>query len=76
MAAVIATNSARPIAPVPRPQPHALAEGEDAIGVVLELVQPAVALRHLGGEDRLTWLRERQLFARSNPESCRTVKPP
>ena len=46
---------ARPVAPVAAPQPHALAvlEGEDAKAVVLQLVQPAVAGRHLDGERRL-----------------------
>ena len=45
----------RPVAPVAGPQPHALTilVGDDAEAVVLQLVQPAVAGRHLGGEDRL-----------------------
>ena len=45
----------RPVAAIARPQVHpfAVLMGEDAEPIVLEFVEPAVALRHLGGEDGL-----------------------
>src|SRR5215207_6869044 len=45
----------RPVTAVARPQVHPLAVlmGEDAETVVLEFVEPALADRHLGGEDGL-----------------------
>ena len=46
----------RPIPPVPRPQPNAVAVlmDDDPEAVVLQLVNPAVARSHLLGEDRLS----------------------
>ena len=46
---------ARPVAAVAGPQAHALAvlEREDAEAVVLQFMQPAVAVRHVVGEGRL-----------------------
>ena len=70
-ASVIATNSADQSRPLRRPQAHALAVlvGKDAEAVVLQLMQPAVAVRHLGGEDRLARNDEagRQLALRPDP---------
>ena len=67
----------RPVAPVAGPQPHLVAVlmGDDAIAIVLELVQPAVTVRHLGGKDRLARFNEagRQLTLRPSPAlRCRT----
>ena len=77
MAVVMATNSADQSRPLRDPQPDLVAVlmGDDAIAVVLELVQPAITHRHLGGKDRLARLNEagRQKALRPDPAlRCRT----
>ena len=55
-AAVIGDELGRPVSPVAAPQPHVVAglQCDYAKAIVLQLVDPAVADRHLRREHRLT----------------------